>query len=166
MAVESRFFDLLEILVRHEIDFIVVGGIAAILHGAPIMTADVDILFDSRPENIERLVEALRKVSARYYDPAGRHFVPDVYKLTNFKMNLLRTDFGRLDVLPTIGAGKTYRDLIDQTVEYEVEGFRLRVLDLEAIIESKEAAGRPKDLRSLPFLYELLEMRKKDPTDD
>ena len=166
MAVESRFFDLLEILVRHEIDFIVVGGIAAILHGAPIMTADVDILFEAKPENIKRLVEALQRVGAYYADPIGRHFEPDVYKLTNFKMNLLRTDFGRLDVLPTIGASKTYGDLVDQTVEYEVEGLRLKVLGLEAIIESKEAAGRPKDLQSLPFLYELLEIQKKGSADD
>jgi len=166
MAVESRFFDLLEILVRHEIDFIVVGGIAAILHGAPIMTADVDILFEAKPENIKRLVEALQRVGAYYADPIGRHFEPDVYKLTNFKMNLLRTDFGRLDVLPTIGVSKTYGDLVDQTVEYEVEGLRLKVLGLEAIIESKEAAGRPKDLQSLPFLYELLEIQKKGSADD
>ena len=159
MARNSEFFELLRVLVRHEVDFIVVGGVAAVLHGAPIMTSDLDVLFDSKPDNTAHMLVALEEVKANYMDPAGRHIEPSVEKLETFEINLLYTEYGRLDVLRTIGAGKIYGDLISQSDEYEVEDLRLRVLGLQAIIDSKEIADRPKDRQALPFLRELLDMR-------
>jgi hypothetical protein len=102
---------LLRVLLRHEIEFFVVGGVAAQLEGAPILTLDLDVLFDETPENLDRLLAALRELKARYRDPAGRHIEPDKEKLESFRMHLLVTELGALDVLRVIRGGLTYRDL-------------------------------------------------------
>ncbi len=155
MPVGSDFLDLLRVLVDHEVDFIVVGGIAAVLHGSPVVTADVDVLFDAEAANIRKLSAALSQIDAHYFDPAGRRIAPDEGKLQSFRLNLLQTRLGRLDVLRTIGREQTYADLFERTVEFEVDDLRLRVLDLDALIEVKEVAGREKDLYGLTFLRSL-----------
>jgi hypothetical protein len=70
-ASKTKFFRLLEVLVRHEVEFVIVGGVAAILEGAPIFTQDLDILHQPTDDNTERLLRALEEVHARYRDPAG-----------------------------------------------------------------------------------------------
>jgi hypothetical protein len=159
MPVESRFLELIRTVVAHQVDAIVVGGIAAILHGAPVMTADLDLLFDPAPENLARIDGMLRALEAHYADSAGRHIVPTSDKLADLKIHLLRTRFGRLDLLRTIGQGEDFASLKQRSQEFEIDGLRIRVLDLEAIIATKQAAGRPKDLAALPFLLELQALR-------
>ena len=75
-----RFKGLLQALLRHGVDFFVVGGVAAQLEGAPIVTFDLDILYDKTPENLERLLGVLQELKARYRDPAGRLIEPDLEK--------------------------------------------------------------------------------------
>jgi hypothetical protein len=159
MAVAPRFLDILERLARHEVELIVVGGVAAILEGAPVSTLDLDIVFNPTDENRRRLLEALRDLNARYLDPAGRHLVPDENRLSTFRLHQLLTDFGPLDVLRTIGAGMTFSDLIDHTREYKVGDLRVRTLGLEMIILSKEQAGRDKDRAALPVLRRTLDLK-------
>lgn len=151
-----RFLGLIRALLRHKVDFIVVGGVAALLEGAPIVTLDLDVLFDRAPENVVRLLAALQDLHARYRDPAGRHIEPDVEKLATLRMHLLRTDLGPLDVLGVIGSGLTYQDLLGRTLEHDLQGTRVRVLDLAAVIETKEQANRDKDRAALPVLRQTL----------
>ena len=147
-------------MVRHEVEFIVVGGVAAVFGGAPIVTLDLDIVYRLAPENNERLAKALEEVHALYNDPAGRRIAPDVGKLATIKIHLLLTDLGGLDVLRAIADEQTYEDLLPRTSEYELEGMRLRVLDLESVIESKEFANRDKDRAVLPILRRTLELKE------
>jgi hypothetical protein len=156
MASALRFDEILRVLCRYEVDFILVGGIAAILQGSPLTTEDVDIVYLSSDENRSRLLGALDELEARYLDPAGRHIVPDASKLESMRMHLLRTRCGRLDVLRTVGAELGYDDLLGNTAQLAVEELQVRVLDLATIIESKEHANRPKDRYQLPFLRQLL----------
>jgi hypothetical protein len=100
-----RFLGLLRALLRHGVDFFVVGGVAAQLEGAPILTFDLDVLYDKTPENLARLLAALRELKARYRDPAGRHIEPDAEKLATLRLHLLLTELGALDVLGSIGNG-------------------------------------------------------------
>jgi hypothetical protein len=155
-----RFLGLLRVLLGHGVDFFVVGGVAAQLAGAPILTFDLDVLYDKSPENISRLLAALRELKARYRDPAGRHIEPDTTKLETFRINLLLTDLGALDVLGAIGSGLTYQDLVGRTISYELGETRVRVLELAAVIESKEQADRDKDRAVLPVLRQTLAMKK------
>ena len=155
-----RYFQLLELLSRHEVDFIVVGGVAAILEGVPITTLDLDVVYDRSPENLERLLGVLQTVEASYRDPAGRHIVPTVEKLATLRMNLLRTNLGPFDAIASIhGAG--YEDLLDSTRIRQVGELRLRVLELAKIIETKELANRDKDRAVLPVLRKTLEIKRQ-----
>jgi len=158
----NRFLDQIGVLVRHEVDFIVVGGVAAVLAGAPIITMDLDIVFDRSAENVLRLVRALEELEAYYKDPAGRRIAPDAARLSTFKTNLLLTNLGGLDILTSVDPGFGYDDLRVRSSEYEVAGMRLRVLNLDTVIETKEAANRDKDRAVLPILRRTLEL-KKDP---
>lgn len=161
MGPALRFLDILRALGRHRVDFILVGGVAAVLEGAPVSTFDLDIVPAPKPDNRERLLAALRELNARYLDPAGRHILPDAAKLATLRMHQLVTDAGPLDVLTTIGNGLTYTDLDRRTRDYELEGQRVRCLNLDAIIESKEQAGREKDRAVLPVLRRTLERRRE-----
>ncbi|HVT15353.1 MAG TPA: hypothetical protein VHQ90_04100 [Thermoanaerobaculia bacterium] len=154
-----RFLGLLRVLLHHGVDFFVVGGVAAQLEGAPILTLDLDILYEKKPENLNRLLAALRELKARYRDPAGRKIEPDIEKLETLKRHLLLTELGALDVLGEIGKGLTYQDLVRRTQPYELGEARVRVLELAAVIETKEQANRAKDHAVLPVLRQTLVMK-------
>lgn len=154
-----KFLGLLRALLGHQVDFIVVGGVAALLEGAPILTLDLDVLVDQTPENLVSVLSALRELKARYRDPAGRHIEPDAEKLATMRLHLLETDLGALDVLSTIGGGLLYRDLLARTVLYRLEEAQVRVLDLAAVIETKEHADRDKDRAVLPVLRQTLALK-------
>ena len=158
----SRFLDILKVLNAREVDFVIVGGVAGVLAGAPLVTFDLDVVFEDSPPNIERLLSALRELNARYRDPAGRTILPDKVKLKTLRLNLFDTDLGELDVLPSIGRGLTYADLLTRSHEYEVSGLRVRAIDLPTLIEAKEIAGRPKDHQALLFLRETLAMKSSE----
>ncbi|HBL31357.1 MAG TPA: hypothetical protein DD490_31405 [Acidobacteria bacterium] len=119
------------------------------------------MLFDRTPENLDRLLAALRELKARYRDPAGRHIEPDLDKLQTLRLHLLLTDLGALDVLGVIGGGLTYQDLVHRTVVYELGELRVRVLELAAVIETKEQANRDKDRAVLPVLRQTLAMMNR-----
>jgi hypothetical protein len=155
----TSFLGLLRVLLRHGIEFLVVGGVAAQLEGAPILTLDLDILYDKSPQNVERLLAALRELKARYRDPAGRHIEPDREKLETLRMHLLLTELGALDLLGEIGKGLIFNDLAGRTIAYEIGEARVRVLELAAVIETKEHANRAKDRAVLPVLRQTLAMK-------
>jgi hypothetical protein len=155
-----RFLGLLRALLRHGVDFFVVGGVAAQLEGAPILTFDLDVLYDKSPENLARLLAALRELKARYRDPAGRHIEPDTEKLAALRLHLLLTELGPLDVLGSIGNGLTYQDLVGRTIPYQLGESQVRVLELAAVIETKEQANRDKDRATLPVLRQTLAMKR------
>ncbi len=155
-ASSPKFLGLLRVLTRHEIDFIVVGGVAALLEGAPILTLDLDVLIDRAPQNLDRVIAALRELNAHYRDPAGRWIEPDAEKLATLRLHLLLTDLGALDLLTTIGNGLTCADLRSRTVGYQLGDEQVRVLALDAVIEAKEYADRPKDHATLPVLRQTL----------
>jgi hypothetical protein len=155
-----KFRETLEVLDRNRVECIVVGGVAAVLQGVPISTLDTDIVYRRTADNIERLVAALRELEAIYRDPAGRRIEPDATRFAAGGHHLFATRFGPLDVLATIGANRTYEDLEEHATRYALEGMNVLLLDLQAIIETKEQAGRGKDLLALPVLRETLRLRQ------
>ncbi|HVR21013.1 MAG TPA: hypothetical protein VMS65_14980 [Polyangiaceae bacterium] len=137
-----------------------VGGLAAVLQGAPIVTADVDILHRRTSENVQRLLAALQELDAVYrLDP--RRLKPTEAHLIGPGHALLSTKFGDLDVLGTIFADVTYDDVAAETIAIELGEITIRVLELSRLIESKEFAARPKDAAMLPALRATLEEIRK-----
>ena len=156
-----RFKDALDVLVRHGVDFVVVGGVAAVLAGAPISTFDLDIVPARSPENLVRLVAALSEIDARYRDLTGRILRPEVEGLAGPGHHLLLTTCGPVDVLGTIGQGDGYDQLLADVVERKIGDHRVRTLGLASLIRTKEAAGREKDLAVLAILRRTLEESTK-----
>jgi hypothetical protein len=154
-----RFLALLRVLLRHQVEFLIVGGVAAQLEGAPVMTFDLDVLCSRRPENRARLLDALHEIKARYRDPAGRHIEPDAVRLATLQMHLLHTELGPLDVLVRIGKDLGYEDLVGRTIEFQLDETQVRVLELAAVIETKEHANREKDRAVLPVLRQTLALK-------
>lgn len=154
-----RFSDALEALARHRVELVVVGGVAAVLNGAPISTFDLDIVHARTPENLEQLLAALTELDARYRDLTGRVLRPELSALAGDGHHLLVTSCGALDVLGQIGDRLRYEDLLPETVERALGAHRFRVLDLAALIRTKEQAGRDKDRAVLAILRRTLQER-------
>jgi len=144
---------MLSILNAHRVDYIVVGGVSAVLAGAPVDTFDVDIVHSRGDANVHRLLAALQELEARYR--LRRDLSPGESHLASAGHQLLITKHGALDVLGEIGEygkGLKYEDLLARTEVVEVDDFNVRVLDLEYLIEIKEQAGREKDKAALAIL--------------
>ena len=157
---EPDLFAILEVLLRHRVDFIVVGGVAATLQGAPILTMDVDIVHAREKSNIERLLGALRELDAFYRLQASRRLPPNSSHLSSPGHHLLSTKFGALDVLGTIGHAHDWSELIHRTDIVQLnEGMTIAVLDLPTQIAIKEEVNRPKDAIMLPILRQTLAER-------
>ncbi len=154
-----RFRDALETLARHGVELVVVGGVAAVLNGAPISTLDLDIVHARSEGNLDRLLAALTELDARYRDLTGRVLRPEREALAGEGHHLLITSCGPLDVLGQIGDRLRYEDLLPETIERRLGAYTFRVLDLAALIRTKEQAGRDKDRAVLAILRRTLRER-------
>ena len=146
----------LEGLIKADIKFILVGGLAAVVQGAPVTTMDVDIVHNRSPENIARLFAFLKSIAAIYRRPDDKVIEPKEEDFFKMGHALFTTRLGPLDVLAVIEEGQTYEDLLDYTVEIEFRGHKLRTLDLKKLIELKRISKDPKDKQRLPVLEETL----------
>jgi len=152
---------ILEALSRHGVEYIVVGGVCAAAHGAPVTTFDLDLTHHQTPENIDRVFAALAELHAFHREPGDRRLPPQRQALAGSGPSLFTTDFGSLDFLGCL-SGRRYDELLPHTVEFVLGGdLRVRVLDLETLIDVKAAAGRPKDLAALPVLRQTLAERAR-----
>ncbi len=152
----TEYRTLLEILHRGGVEFILVGGVAATLHGSARLTQDVDVVYARSPDNIARIVQALSPYRAYLRGaPAGLPFVLDEATIRAGLNFTLTTTLGDLDLFGEIAGGGAYEALLPQTVEIDVFGFKVRCIDLVTLIKVKRAAGRPKDLEALAELEAL-----------
>ena len=143
------------------VEHVVVGGVAAILEGAPITTFDLDVVYRTDDENVRRLAAALAGIDAVYRDPADRRIEPTPERLRDNRVNLLETRIGQLDAMQCIGAGWAHPDARARAHPIRIGELVVWSLDLAAIIESKEAADRDKDRAMLPILRRTLEERTR-----
>jgi len=159
MAIAS----IIHTLVAHEVEFVVVGGMAAVLQGAPVHTIDLDIVYALSEVNITRLALALRGLDAVFRDDP-RRIAPNRSHLQSRGHKLLQTTAGPLDVLATIETSTTFEDLLPDSDWLEVDGARFRVLSLSRLIIAKQRLNRPKDQAMLVLLHATLdEVRKRSP---
>lgn len=143
-------------------EFIVVVGLAAVLHGAPVQTYDVDIVHARNNGNVERLLNVLGSLDAIFRIQPERRLRPNASHLAGSGHLNLITREGPLDLLATIGNGLSFEDLLPESSEMNIGGgIRVRVLSLDAIIRLKEQLGGEKDIASLPILRRTLEESKK-----
>lgn len=154
------FEALLGTLDRNRVEYIVVGGAAAIAHGSARLTQDLGIVYSRSPENLDRLVSALRDFKPYLRGaPRGLPFVWDRATLVRGLNFTLETSLGPIDLLGEIPGGGGYADLLGSSIELPVFAGITKCLSLEQLIRAKRAAGRPKDLEALA---ELEAIRKEE----
>ena len=147
-------------LAEARVDFIIIGGIAATLHGAARATYDVDVVYGRDASNLQRLVDAFAdKHPYLRGAPEGLPFRWDAETLARGLNFTLKTDVGDVDVLGEVTGGGGYEDLLPYSQPVEIEGHTCRVITLPKLIAVKRAAGRTKDFDALAELEALLEER-------
>jgi hypothetical protein len=151
---------ILEGLIEADVKFILVGGLAAVVQGAPVTTMDVDIVHQQSNENVAKLFTFLNSISAFYRRPDDKIIKPKKKDLLGTGHALFTTSSGPLDVLAVIEEGKGFKELIGHTVEIEFRGHIIHVLDLEVLVELKRASKDFKDKQRLPVLEETLRQLK------
>jgi hypothetical protein len=152
---------ILENLTKSGISFILVGGLAAVVQGAPITTMDVDIVYQRSLENEDKLYAFLKSLNAFYRRPDDKIIEPGKDDFTNMGHALFMTDQGPIDVLSFIEGNRIYEDLIEHTVEFDFRGYKINVLDLKIIVELKKLSNDPKDRQRLPVLEETLRQMER-----
>jgi hypothetical protein len=156
------FLVLLKTLSEHKVDFIVVGGVCAVLHGAPVSTFDLDLVHSLEPANVDRLMSALDSLEAYYRGQGARIIRPNHDRLSSPGHQLLMTTAGPLDLLGVVGKGKGYKELLKETDEVRVStDLKVRILKLHMLINVKEETARERDKAVLPILRRTLEEKSK-----
>lgn len=149
---------LLRGLVEHEVDFYVIGAVAAWLQGSPVTTLDLDVMPRRDLDNADRLAAALNALGARRraddaaLDLEGADFF-------GWQTQHFDTDAGPVDVVPHATAIGGFEDVA--TVELALGDLSIRVATIDEVIASKEELRRPKDIAALPALYAAREARRK-----
>ena len=152
----------LEGLIKADVNFILVGGLAAVVQGAPITTMDVDIVHNRSSENIIKLLVFLKSIGAFHRRLDDKVIEPTERDISGEGHALFSTQLGPLDVLAVIEEGKTYDDLLEHTVDVKFRGHTIKVLDLKMMIELKRASRDPKDKQRLPVLEETLRQLQEE----
>ena len=152
----TDFPRLIATLCSEKVEFILVGGLAATVHGSSRLTQDIDIVYRRAGENLRRLTSALGR-----YEPYLRGAPPGLpfeWSAATLERGLnftLTTALGDIDLLGEIVGGGGYEALSAHTIEIELFGNRCQCLDLATLIQTKRAAGRPRDLEAVAELEAL-----------
>lgn len=156
------FEEIIRALTHADIRFVVIGGVAATVQGSARFTNDIDICYDTAAENVDRLVTLLRSWNAylRGVEP-GLPFVLDARAFRTTPLMTLTTDVGDIDVLDLVPGVGDYRAVVAASERVTIGDVEFQSLGLEALIASKRAVRRPKDLEQLIELEALLDLRRR-----
>lgn len=147
------FVQMWQQMVREDVRFVIIGGVAAIAQGSARDTNDLDICYDAAPDNTAKLVTLLNRWNARLRvrDGSGASlpFTIDARTLRDSPVMTLETDLGRIDVMDQVTGIGDYRACLAVSEEVQEGPVKLRVLTLEGLIKSKRAAGRQRDQEDL-----------------
>jgi len=145
------------------VDFVVIGGWSAILHGVNYSTNDLDICYSRDRANVKRLVACLAPLNPRPRDfPSELPFVWDEATVTNMTVLTLTTKVGMIDLLADVSGVGDYREALAHSIVVDAFGRSVRTLDLPAIISAKRAARRAKDIGVLNALEALLDSSENE----
>lgn len=149
---------LLPTFVGAGVEFIIIGGVAGILHGSARATYDIDLVYSRNEPNIQRLASMLAQYNPYLRNaPLGLPFVWDTKTIRHGLNFTLTTTVGDIDLLGEVASGETYETLLPRSFEVEAFTVRFKCIDLPTLIRIKEAAGRPKDREAIAELRVLLE---------
>lgn len=156
---------ILGLLTAHGVDFVVIGGIAAALHGSARVTQDLDVCFATDDANLDVLGKVLVELDARLRGgPDDVSFTPDRATLRRVEVLTLETNAGDFDILARPEGMASYRRLRANADRYDVGAFAVLVASVEDLIAMKRAAGRTKDLADIDELRAIVRLRARQPS--
>lgn len=148
----ERIFEALDL---HQVEYVVVGGVAVQAHGHVRMTSDVDLIPLPTPANLERLAAALNRLQARVLNTGAEHLVVDAQMLPRATLWQLATRYGDVDVLHDAPGAATFADLRKRALVISLSGHPIPIASRDDLISMKRASGRPIDLSDIAALTEL-----------
>jgi hypothetical protein len=154
--------EILRRLVERGVDFVVIGGIAGVLHGSARNTFDLDICFATDEANLVALGDVLTALGARLKGVEEEvPFVPDARTLRQVELLTLVTSLGELDLLARPPGAPAYQELRRNADRYDLGGFNVSVASIDDLIAMKQAAGRAKDLLDIEELEAIKRLRQR-----
>jgi hypothetical protein len=153
----TEFEKVIKLLDQNKIEYILIGGFAAAVHGSSRLTSDIDIVYKRSSENLQRLAQALK--THRPYlrgAPEGLPFIFDEKTLEQGLNFTLTTDIGYIDLLGEVPGGN-YNSILPDTIFVDVFNQKVCCVNLKKLIELKKASGRPKDFEAIAELELLSE---------
>lgn len=150
----------LKLLGEHEIECVIIGGVATTLYGASLLTNDLDICYARNARNLERLAGALQSVKAKLRNaPPDLPFLLEADTLRHGLNFTFTTEVGSLDLLGEVRGVGTYQDVIVEAVPYELFGYLFPVIEIKRLIIAKRTAGRGKDMIAVVELEAIFEQQ-------
>lgn len=156
----------LRLLGEYGVNCVIVGGVAAAIHGSLLLTNDLDVCYARNSANLARLSSALQSVHAGLRNvPQGVPFILDAETLKRGLNFTFTTDVGDLDLLGEVRGVGQYDDVLHGSLIVELFGYSFNVIDIGKLIAAKRSAGRPKDLIALPELEAIQEAQETRSTE-
>ena len=146
--------ELLRTLLENEVDFVLIGGFAAVVHGATLVTQDLDICAAITEEQVNKLRTALKDLHPRHrMNPNAKHSFLEYPKVIQGINNIyLETDLGILDIVSQTEPAGSFDEIKNRSLEVSLYGYKCRVISIEDLIHIKKSMKRPKDLQAVEEL--------------
>ncbi len=149
---------LLQRLLHHKVEFVIIGGVCGIMHGVTLVTTDLDVCCRFTSANLYRIEAAVKDLHPYHRLVANRLPFELTDELVRRLKNLyLQTDLGKLDCLGEVAGVGSYDVVVQNSVRFNLSYGAFKVLNLDAAIASKEAVGRPRDLEAAKQLRAIRE---------
>lgn len=159
---DSKLKQLLQRMAQAEVEMVLVGGYAAIFHGSSLMTEDVDVALNMKPENLERLYHALDGLHLRHRVGMNeRPFEERDARDPNWRNLYLITDLGQLDCLGEVKGVGNFQEVQSKSDWVILDELNIQVLKIDALINAKNAIGRPKDIHAVRELEAIQKLREQ-----
>ncbi|MDD4891144.1 MAG: nucleotidyltransferase [Phycisphaerae bacterium] len=160
----DSILQILRRLRENNVEFVVIGGIAAVLHGSSLVTEDLDVACPLSEANAQRLHTALDDLHPVHrMTPTGKPLTESPAELAKFQNLYLRTDLGQVDFLGEVAGIGGYEEVRENAIVVDIAGVSCRVLSLPALIRAKEAMGRERDWRAVVQLQAILDRVRQKP---
>jgi len=152
--------ELLKVFLGLDIEFVIIGGFAAALHGSSMVTRDLDLCFLLTPQNIDKLRTSLRDLNPKLrINPKKLSFLTHPKTNQGFKNLYLETDMGIVDVVSSVTGVGDYSVVAADANVIELFGYRVKVMSIQHLLASKKALGRPKDILVVQEIEEIMKKR-------
>lgn len=151
---------LLSRLQQHKVEFVIIGGVCGVMHGVPLVTKDLDVCARFSSENLRRIETAVKDLHPYHRLAANKLALELTDELCSRLKNLyLQTDLGKLDCLGEVAGIGDYEQALKRSVNFKLSYGDFRILDIDALIDAKQAVGRERDLEAIRFLRAIKEQQ-------